>query len=60
VVDEYHDRVRDTAYTDYGFHIILTDSDPPILGQDLPALIADGYTSVKAYMTYEGYMVKDS
>ena len=59
VLDEYHDRARGAAYTDYGFHIILTDPDPQILGQDLPALIADGYTSVKVYMTYEGYVLND-
>ncbi len=59
VVDEYHDRVRGTAYTDYGFHIILTDPNPQVLGQDLPALVADGYTSVKVYMTYEGYVLDD-
>ena len=30
-----------------------------MLGQELPALIADGYTSFKVFMTYEGLALAD-
>ena len=30
-----------------------------MLGQELPALIADGYTSFKVYMTYDDLMLND-
>ena len=38
------------------------DLGPPtdqVLGQDLPALIEDGYTSFKVFMTYEGLALDD-
>src|SRR5690606_38067452 len=36
-----------------------TDPTPGLLGQELPALIEDGYCSLKIYMTYDGYMLED-
>ncbi len=60
VVDEYHEKAGGNAYCDYGFHIILNDPTPQILGQDLPALVADGYTSFKVYMTYDELALDDS
>jgi len=30
-----------------------------VLGQELPALIKDGYTSFKIYMTYDAMKVSD-
>ncbi len=30
-----------------------------VLGQELPALVEDGYTSFKIFMTYEGLALKD-
>ena len=53
VVEEYHDRAGPKAVIDYAFHLIISDATPQVLGQELPGLIRDGYTSFKVYMTYE-------
>jgi len=58
-VDWYHGRAAGKSVLDYGFHLILSDPTPQVLGQELPALIADGYTSFKVYMTYEGLKLED-
>ncbi|MGH7111920.1 MAG: dihydropyrimidinase [Stellaceae bacterium] len=53
VVAEYHEAAAPKAVIDYAFHLIITDPSEQILGQELPALIQDGYTSFKVYMTYD-------
>lgn len=59
VVEDYHARARPKAVIDYAFHLIVGDPTPQVLGQDLPALIRDGCTSVKIYLTYEGLALAD-
>ena len=58
-VNDYHALAAGRAYIDYAFHLIITDPTPTVLGQELPALIADGYTSFKIYMTYDGLKLSD-
>jgi len=53
VVEDYHARAAPKAVTDYAFHLIISDPTEQVLGQELPALIRDGYTSFKVYMTYD-------
>jgi dihydropyrimidinase len=53
VVAEYHEAAGPKAVVDYAFHLIISDPTPEVLGQELPALIQDGYTSFKVYMTYD-------
>src|SRR5438132_4408404 len=53
VVEEYGDTARPKAVIDYAFHLIITDPSEQVMGQELPALIRDGYTSFKVYMTYD-------
>ncbi|MDP7651392.1 MAG: dihydropyrimidinase, partial [Rhodospirillales bacterium] len=53
VVKDYHDRAGPKAVIDYAFHLIVSDPTDDVLGQELPALIRDGYTSFKVYTTYE-------
>src|SRR5437868_13618278 len=53
VVQEYHEAARPKAVIDYAFHLIISDPSEQVLGQELPALIRDGYTSFKVYMTYD-------
>jgi dihydropyrimidinase len=53
VVADYHASAGPKAVIDYAFHIIITDPSEQVLGQELPALIRDGYTSFKVYMTYD-------
>lgn len=58
-VADYHRRADGKAYIDYAFHLIVSDPTASVLGQELPALIADGYTSFKVYMTYEDLKLND-
>ncbi len=59
VVEEYHDAARPKAVVDYAFHLIITDPTAEVMGQELPALIRDGYTSFKVYMTYDLLQLDD-
>lgn len=58
-VKAYHAKAEGQCFTDYGFHLIVSDPTPQVLGQDLPALIGDGYASFKVFMTYEGLALTD-
>lgn len=58
-VKAYHAKADGQCYTDFGFHLIVTDPTPGVLGQELPALIGDGYSSFKVFMTYEGLALTD-
>jgi len=53
VVEEYHEAAGPKSVIDYAFHLIISDPSEQVLGQELPALIQDGYTSFKVYMTYD-------
>jgi dihydropyrimidinase len=59
VVTEYHRRAADKAVIDYGFHVIVSDPTERTLGEDLPALIGEGCTSFKIFMTYEALRLTD-
>src|SRR5580704_12667032 len=59
VVDNYRDAAAPKAVIDYAFHLIITDPNEQVLGQELPALIQDGYTSFKVYMTYDAMRLDD-
>ncbi|MDO6732673.1 dihydropyrimidinase [Marinovum sp. 2_MG-2023] len=56
----YLARAEGQCLTDISCHLIVKSADPVTLGQDLPALIAQGLTSFKVFMTYEGMRLKDS
>ena len=58
-VEDYHRRAGGKAYIDYGFHLIVSDPTLPVLKDELPSLIAEGYASVKVYMTYEAMRLSD-
>ena len=53
VVKDYHACAEHKAAVDYAFHLIISDPTEQVTGQELPALIKDGYTSFKIYMTYD-------
>ncbi len=59
VVEDYHEAAAPKAVIDYAFHLIISDPTAEILGQELPALIRDGYTSFKVYMTYDLLQLND-
>lgn len=56
---DYHAKAEGSCYVDVGFHLIITDPSDHVVGQELPALIRDGYTSLKVFMTYEDLILKD-
>jgi dihydropyrimidinase len=58
-VDDYHRRAEGKAHVDYAFHLIVSDPTPAVLSEELPALIAEGYTSFKIYMTYDDLKLDD-
>lgn len=58
-VKAYHAKADGQCYTDVSFHLIISEPTEQVLGQDLPALVADGYTSFKVFMTYEGLALSD-
>ena len=58
-VNDYHDRARGKPVIDYAFHLIVSDPTDQVLGQELPALIRDGYTSFKIYTTYDDLKLND-
>ncbi|WP_029354532.1 dihydropyrimidinase [Bosea sp. 117] len=55
----YHAKAEGRCYIDVAFHLIVADPTPQVLGQELPALIKDGYSSFKVFMTYEGLALSD-
>ncbi|MFT5447851.1 MAG: dihydropyrimidinase [Gammaproteobacteria bacterium] len=59
VVNAYHECAQPKAVIDYAFHLIITDPNPQVLGQELPALVSEGYTSLKVYMTYDLLKLSD-
>ncbi|TGD63662.1 dihydropyrimidinase [Tabrizicola sp. WMC-M-20] len=59
-LQEYHNLAEGACYTDVSFHVIIPDTTDQILGQEIPALVADGYTSFKVFMTYEGLRLNDA
>lgn len=58
-VTDYHARAEGKALIDYAFHLIVSDPTASVLGQELPALIGEGYTSFKIYMTYDDLKLND-
>lgn len=58
-VAAYLAKAEGQCLTDVSFHLIVKSVDPVTLGQDLPALIAQGMTSFKVFMTYQGMRLTD-
>jgi len=59
VVDDYAALARKGAVIDYNYHLIVSDPTQKTLKQDLPALIAEGHASIKAFMTYDAIRLHD-
>ena len=55
----YHALADGNCYIDVSFHMIISDPTQQLLGQDLPALVEDGYTSFKIFMTYDDLRLDD-
>src|SRR6516225_2853407 len=58
-VEDYHRRAGRKPVIDCGFQLIISDPTETALREELPALIREGYTSFKIYMTYETLKLSD-
>ncbi|MDA8449495.1 dihydropyrimidinase [Acidovorax sp. NCPPB 3859] len=58
-VEDYRARAAGKAHVDYAFHMIVSDPTPAVLHDELPALIREGFTSFKIYMTYDDMKLDD-
>lgn len=58
-VEDYRKLAEGNCVIDTAFHLIISDPTPEVLGQELPALIKDGYTSFKVFMTYDDLVLND-
>lgn len=58
-VQDYHAKAEGKCLIDYAFHLIVSDPSDAVLGQELPALVRDGYTSFKVFMTYDDLKLND-
>lgn len=57
---EYQSLADGQCHVDIAFHLIVTDPTSNVLGQELPALIEEGHSSVKVFMTYEALRMDDA
>ncbi len=56
---DYRAKAAAKAHVDYNFHLIIGDPTPEAIKRDLPRLVAEGCTSIKVYMTYDGLKLDD-
>ena len=56
----YRGLAKDNCFTDVAFHLIVSDPSDQVLGQELPAVIEEGYSSIKVFMTYEHLRLNDA
>ncbi len=54
----WHKKAEGRTACDYGFHMTIDDWNPSIRAE-LPAMIAQGVTSFKMYLTYPAMMIGD-
>jgi dihydropyrimidinase len=59
VVGDYMALARKGAVVDYTFHMILTDPTEATLKEHVPALVAQGHSTLKVFMTYDLLNVGD-
>ncbi|EXJ79072.1 dihydropyrimidinase [Capronia epimyces CBS 606.96] len=60
VLEEYYKLADGQSYCDYAFHMILSNPTKHVLEHDLPMMVEKyGITSVKIYMTYKAFQLRD-
>lgn len=59
VVDDYTALGERGALIDYAFHMIIANPDAKTLREDIPALVKEGHSSIKVFMTYDLIKVDD-
>jgi dihydropyrimidinase len=59
VVTDYTALAKKGAMIDYAFHIIVSDVTDKVIAEDIPALVREGHSSIKIFMTYDRLKVDD-
>ena len=59
VVRDYAARAAARAFVDYGFHLIVSDPTPTVLEEEIPALVREGFPSLKVFLTYDALRLTD-
>ncbi|SFM09424.1 dihydropyrimidinase [Bradyrhizobium sp. NFR13] len=59
VVTGYTALAKKGAMIDYAFHIIVSDVTDKVISEDIPALVKQGHSSIKIFMTYDRLKVDD-
>ncbi|WP_371424740.1 dihydropyrimidinase [Tardiphaga sp.] len=59
VVSDYTALAKKGAMIDYAFHIIVSDVTDKVIAEDIPALVKQGHSSIKIFMTYDRLKVDD-
>jgi dihydropyrimidinase len=59
VVEEYMKLAKKGAVIDYTFHMIIADPTEVTLKEHVPALVAQGHSTLKVFMTYDLLNVGD-
>jgi dihydropyrimidinase len=59
VVDDYMALARRGAVVDYSFHLIIANPSEVTLKEHVPALVAQGHSTLKVFMTYDLLQVED-
>jgi dihydropyrimidinase len=59
VLEDYHALAKKGAVIDYAFHMIIADPTLETLQNDIPALIKQGHSSLKIFMTYDRLKIDD-
>ncbi len=59
VVTDYTALAKRGAMIDYAFHVIIADVTEKVTTQDIPALVSQGFSSIKIFMTYDRLRVED-
>jgi dihydropyrimidinase len=58
-VEAYAAEAEGRSILDYGFNLIVSDPTPTVLDEELPALVEQGHTAVKVFMTYDSVRIDD-
>ncbi|KAE9570651.1 D-hydantoinase [Colletotrichum fructicola] len=58
-VNATHKLATGNCYTDYGFHVIISDTSPEVLSELKSLKSEEGISSVKIYMTYTALQLRD-
>lgn len=59
VVEDYTALGMKGALIDYAFHMIIANPDAKTIREDIPALVKEGHSSLKVFMTYDLIKVDD-